>query len=154
MKTPYNQLNSHGEIVFAARAGKIHTFNLLDGSHISSWKHPEADAVNTKDVVEVVGEEADEESAPPAKRQKKSEDDEDETATPAKDTAPPKHNSGKQKSRRGKAPQRNFVPDTPVITHLASTSNGSHLVVITGHDKTIWVLEHDGNGHLKQLSSR
>jgi tRNA (guanine-N(7)-)-methyltransferase subunit TRM82 len=62
----------------------------------------------------------------------------------------------KKKNRQAYAKGRMSVrvPDQPFITHLQVTSTGSHLVAISGHDKTIWVFEHNGQGSLKALSQR
>ncbi|KAJ4861024.1 hypothetical protein T069G_06012 [Trichoderma breve] len=164
MKIPYNKVHVHGQILFAARGGAIHTFNLTDGSHISSWKHPDADKVaqSIKAMNEAKAEAAltieaetpaTESDGPPAKRQKLEAQDEKPQAG---------HFDGRGKKGKGKA-AKDFdngktrfarVPDRPVITHLTSTPNGNHVVAITGHDKIIWVFEHDGNGQLKQLSQR
>ncbi|KAK4078735.1 uncharacterized protein Triagg1_3066 [Trichoderma aggressivum f. europaeum] len=181
MKTPYNKVHVHGQVLFAARGGAIHTFNLTDGSHISSWKHPDADKVaqSIKAINEAKAEaaltiEADnlvtESDGPPAKRQKLDGDSggasvnaEDSAPTTAQDEKPQVgHFDGRGKKGKGKA-AKDFdngktrfarVPDRPVITHLTSTPDGSHVVAITGHDKIIWVFEHDGHGQLKQLSQR
>ncbi|KAF3074708.1 hypothetical protein CFAM422_002899 [Trichoderma lentiforme] len=182
MKIPYNKVHIHGQILFAARGGAIHTFNLTDGSHISSWKHPDADKVaqSIKAINEAKAEAAltieaetpaTESDGPPAKRQKLEGDSEgasvnaEEASAPttAQDEKPQAgHFDGRGKKGKGKA-AKDFdngktrfarVPDRPVITHLTSTPDGSHVVAITGHDKIIWVFEHDGNGQLKQLSQR
>ncbi|KAH6606587.1 trna methyltransferase [Trichoderma cornu-damae] len=184
MKIPYNKVHVQGQILFAARGGAIHTFRLSDGSHISSWKHPDVDKV--ADSIEAINEtkseaapavEADapatESDGPPAKRQKLDGDTaspsvslEAETSTPTTTQGDKPRSSGhfdgrgkKGKSKAGKDGDNGKarfarVPDRPVITHLTSTPNGSHLLAITGHDKAVWVFEHDGNGQLKELSRR
>ncbi|UKZ77410.1 hypothetical protein TrVFT333_005131 [Trichoderma virens FT-333] len=181
MKIPYNKVHVQGQILFAARGGAIHTFSLTDGNHISSWKHPDADKVaqSIKAINEAKAEatptaEADtpatESDGPPAKRQKldgESESTSVNAEVPAPTTVQDEksqtgHFDGRGKKGKGK-PGKDFdngktrfarVPDRPVITHLTSTPDGSHVVAITGHDKAIWVFEHDGNGQLRQLSQR
>ncbi|KAL7936303.1 hypothetical protein V8C35DRAFT_297463 [Trichoderma chlorosporum] len=181
MKIPYNKVHVHGEILFAARGGAIHTFSLTDGSYISSWKHPDTDkvaqsikAINEAKAEAALTAEADtpatESEGPPAKRQKLDGENESTSVTaeaPAPTTAQDEkpqagHFDGRGKKGKGKA-AKDFdsgktrfarVPDRPVITHLTSTPDGGHVVAITGHDKAIWVFEHDGNGQLKQLSQR
>ncbi|KAL7927692.1 hypothetical protein ACQKWADRAFT_277536 [Trichoderma austrokoningii] len=174
MKIPYNKVHARGQILFAARGGAIHTFNLTDGTHISSWKHPDVDKV--ADSIKAINEakaEAAESEGPPTKRQKLEGEDESApvtaeaeastSTTPATDNkARSGHFDGRGKKGKGKAGKdaengkTRFarVPDRPVITHLASTPDGSHLLAVTGHDKAVWVFKHDGNGHIEELSRR
>ncbi|PTB65343.1 hypothetical protein BBK36DRAFT_55602 [Trichoderma citrinoviride] len=157
MKIPYNRVHVQGQILFAARGGAIHTFSLTDGSHISSWKHPDVDKVaqsiqaindaKAEAAAAALTAEADstpatESEGPPAKRQRLDGGDSEKNPSVSAQVV----DSGKSRFAR--------VPDRPVVTHLTSTPDGSHLVAITGHDKVIWVFEHDGNGQLKQLSKR
>ncbi|KAM0252301.1 hypothetical protein ACHAQJ_007793 [Trichoderma viride] len=184
MKVPYNKVHVQGQTLFAARGGAIHTFSLIDGSHISSWKHPDVDKVadSIKAINEAKAEAAalaaeantpaTESDGPPAKRQKLGENEsasvslEAETSTPTTTAEDDKSQAGhfdgrgkKGKNKAGKDVDNGKsrfarVPDRPVITHLTSTADGSHLLAITGHDKVVWVFEHDGNGQLKELSRR
>ncbi|KAK2004646.1 WD repeat domain-containing protein [Colletotrichum falcatum] len=196
MKVPYNCLEPSGNVVFAARGGKIHSFSLEDGSHLSTWKHPDVEKVNAAAAsaaashVEVEVSPGvpkppfpvNDEDAPPAKRQKVESTEEkkaDENGEEAKDgdamvvdsePAKPEHQKRdrrkgskqvrrdhrdrqqQQQNNRGGAFAR--VPDYPVITIMTTTSDGSHLLAISGHDKYLWVFEHDGKGNLKKLSQR
>lgn len=185
MKIPYNKVHVRGQILFAARGGAIHTFNLTDGTHISSWKHPDVDkvadsikAINEAKDEAALAAEADtpatESEGPPAKRQKLGDEDESapvaaeaetSTSTPATaqdDKSRSGHFDGRGKKGKGKAGKdvengkTRFarVPDRPVITHLTSTPDGNHLVAVTGHDKVVWVFNHDGNGQIEELSRR
>lgn len=177
MKIPYNVVHVSGSVLFAARGGKIHSFSLDDGAHLSTWKHPDVDKVDA--AVKAISDEASSEKPvsqepavaegegddePPAKRQKV-EEPKDEAVKEAEqaEEAVDKQASGKKKGGK-KSKNRNQprskehnisrVPDRPVITHLTSTSDGSHVLAITGHDKAIWVFESDGKGNLAQLSKR
>ncbi|KAK7431040.1 tRNA (guanine-N(7)-)-methyltransferase non-catalytic subunit trm82 [Neonectria magnoliae] len=187
MKIPYNVLHVSGNVLFAARGGKIHSFSLDDGTHLSTWKHLDVDKVNAtvKTIADEVARKPPETSAPeaaeggdgdepPAKRQRVEEpkDDADKPAgeesaqaSNAAEGSGEKNNKGKsnQKGKKSKNNQNNQsrkdaqiskVPDRPVITHLTSTGDGAHLLAITGHDKAIWIFEHDGKGQLTQLSRR
>jgi tRNA (guanine-N(7)-)-methyltransferase subunit TRM82 len=183
MKIPYNKVHVQGQTLFAARGGAIHTFSLIDGSHISSWKHPDVDKVadSIKAINEAKAEAAltaeantpaTESDGPPAKRQKLGENEsasvslEAEISTPTSTAQDEKsqsgHFDGRGKKSKGKAGKdvdngkSRFarVPDRPVITHLTSTPDGSHLLAITGHDKVVWVFKHDGHGQLEELSRR
>ena len=180
MKIPYNVVHISGDILFAARGGKIHSFNL-DGTHISTWKHPDVEKVAAAVKAAVTEAAETEKSAvkdtemaeaadldePPAKRQKTvdaedvTKDNENKEITET--TAAEKNVAGQQKGKGGKnarnrqPKKENFisrVPDRPVITHMTSTEDGRHLLAISGHDKIIWVFEHGGKGQLTQLSQR
>ncbi|KAK7421962.1 tRNA (guanine-N(7)-)-methyltransferase non-catalytic subunit trm82 [Neonectria punicea] len=187
MKIPYNVLHVSGNVLFAARGGKIHSFSLDDGIYLSTWKHLDVDKVDAavKTTADEVASKTPATSAPeaaeggdgdepPAKRQRVEEpkDDADKPAgeesaqaSNAAEVTGEKNNKGKanQKGKKNKNKQNNQsrkdaqiskVPDRPVITHLTSTGDGAHLLAITGHDKAIWVFEHDGKGQLAQLSRR
>ncbi|UZP44002.1 hypothetical protein NXS19_011814 [Fusarium pseudograminearum] len=93
MKIPYNVVHVSGDVLYAARGGKIHSFSLQDGSHLSTWKHPDVDKVDA--AVKAISGEASSETianqdtpavegegddGPPAKRQK-TEEPKDETIT-------------------------------------------------------------------------
>lgn len=182
MKIPYNVVHVSGDVLYAARGGKIHSFSLQDGSHLSTWKHPDVDKVDAavkaisgeassenitnQDTPAVEGEGGD---GPPAKRQK-TEEPKDETTTAeanvqddaknAEEAKPEgkKRGGKKSKDRRNqqKPKEHNIsrVPDRPVITHMTSSPDGAHILAITGHDKAIWVFENGENGVLNQLSKR
>ncbi|KAJ4323455.1 tRNA (guanine-N(7)-)-methyltransferase non-catalytic subunit trm82 [Fusarium piperis] len=177
MKIPYNVVHVSGSVLFAARGGKIHSFNLDDGAHLSTWKHPDVDKVDA--AVKAISDEASSEKPvsqepavvegeggdePPAKRQKVEEPKDEavketeQTEEPAENQASGKKKGGKKSKNRNqpRSKEHNIsrVPDRPVITHLTSTGEGSHVLAITGHDKVIWVFENDGKGNLAQLSKR
>ncbi|OHF01403.1 WD repeat domain-containing protein [Colletotrichum orchidophilum] len=192
MKVPYNCLEPAGNVVFAARGGKIRSFSLEDGAHISTWEHPDvekaaaaaASAAAAKVGIEVSSgvptpsTPANDEDGPPPKRQRveSAEEDKTEAVEEAKDadamvidSEPQKIGYQKRDRRKGnKQTRRNNrdgqqnnrgtafarVPEYPVITIMTTTSNGSHLLAISGHDKSLWVFEHDGKGNLTELSQR
>lgn len=187
MKIPYNVLHVSGNILFAARGGKLHSFNLDDGTHLSTWKHLDVDKVDaavktiadeaaSKNLVSPAPEAAEGGNGdePPAKRQRMEEPKEEVNKTADNEGAQEsnvaegpeqskgegkanqkgKKNKSKQNSQPRKDNQISRVPDRPVITHLTSTTDGAHVLAITGHDKAIWVFEHDGKGQLTQLSRR
>ncbi|PNY28432.1 tRNA (guanine-N(7)-)-methyltransferase non-catalytic subunit TRM82 [Tolypocladium capitatum] len=116
------------------------------------------------------------ESEPPAKRQKQ-QDDKDADHAPAGDSETAAadaatqerdkaQNNGegygggrnKSKSKKDKFDSKGHhfarVPDRPVITQVTSTADGHYVLAVSGHDKAIWVFEHDGQGGLTQLSQR
>lgn len=181
MKIPYNQVHTNGGIIFAARSGQIHTFGLADGKHISTWKHLDVENVaeamrkniadeEKRDLAAEAGEAETTQEAgqePPAKRQRTVSDD-DVSTSKAVETSEGQSGSGtpadgeKKQKKKGKAANQHGksgraqsrVPERPIVTHLASTVDGKHLLAISGHDKTIWVFEHDGAGHLSNPTRR
>lgn len=38
MRVPYHELLPCGDVLFAARGGKLHSFSIKDGSHLSTWE--------------------------------------------------------------------------------------------------------------------
>ncbi|KAF5639692.1 tRNA (guanine-N(7)-)-methyltransferase subunit trm82 [Fusarium tjaetaba] len=181
MKFPFNVVHVSGNVLFAARGGKIHSFSLEDGSHISTWKHPDVDKVDAavkaisdgifteKPVTKAHTAEEEDGGGPPAKRQR-TEEPKDETAPTkpevqedtqiSEETKSEGKKKGGKKSKNRQNQQRakdhniSRVPDRPVITHVTSTLDSSYILAITGHDKAIWVFENDGKGSLKQISKR
>lgn len=174
MKIPYNQALVLGDVVFAARSGWIESFNLLDGSFISVWKHPDAgkfgsspSLADSKAAVEDEVAKDEDTVEPPTKRQKTSEDEGvsaskasevvqmEEPSADLKDKVQGKKAKSKdQTTAPSRSSQQAGAPDRPVVVQLTSTSDGKHVIATTGHDKAIWVFEHDGAGQLKELSKR
>ncbi|PHH88559.1 hypothetical protein CDD83_7365 [Cordyceps sp. RAO-2017] len=158
MKIPYNRVHATGDVLFAARGGKLHSFSLLDGSHISTWQHP--DVAAAPDVAARQAE-ADE---PPAKRQRLLETGRDDAGDDAgaaeaggddaPDDAGARAEDEKQRQQQDETPQLARAPDRPVITQVTSSADGHHVLAVSGHDKTIWVFEHDGHGGLAKISQR
>ena len=107
---------------------------------------------------------------PPTKRRRVESDDEDgkgeqekhegqeEEETAVQPEGETKRIGKKTKKRGRKRRSRPLQPpkpaEQPLIQCLTPTVDGKYVVAVTGLDKTIWVLEHDGIGHLKQLSRR
>ncbi|KAG6040858.1 hypothetical protein E4U41_006830 [Claviceps citrina] len=185
---PYNRVQTTRNILFATRGGKIHSFNLSDSKHLSTWQHPDVEKfaitpTTQKDpaphdenqaaasAASDAAAPAAEASEPPAKRQKTAQGKEEPEA--ASDSALHQHKTAEasagsgctnQGKRRGKKQSKGpshgdnsrmgKVVDRPVITLMACTNDGSHLVAVSGHDKAVWVFEHDGHGALTQLSQR
>ncbi|KFG80485.1 tRNA methyltransferase [Metarhizium anisopliae] len=153
---PYNRVQTIGNILFATRGGKIHSFNLSDHKHISTWQHPDVEKQSiagdsqtqleseTKTPTNAENAPETEQSEPPAKRQKVAEGDLNISGGKGKG----KSDNHGDKSRMGR------VVDRPLITLLTCTDDGKHLIAVSGHDKSVWVFEHDGEGQIIQLSQR
>lgn len=154
MKIPYNEVVVHRDILFAARGGKIHSFNLINGDHLSTWNHPEILEEPSKEEArsQSPGNVAEE---PSPKRQKTASDDDQSSKQVSNEG---RLNAKYLAHRNGKSKSTTVPISTPpthlIITHLVATEDGSHVVAITGHDKTLWVFEHTGKGQISQLSQR
>lgn len=166
MKLPFHAVEVRGDILFAARGASIHSFNLTDGFHIAcSWRFPAAEA--NKNVAALRKEDqlvinvsekstpapSQDEQGPPTKRMRL--DDSGEAA--AEDSTPSLRGSGsggKKNKKQGPRPGPLSQPtERPMVILMTVTQDSHHVVAVTS-DKSIWVLEHDGQGQLKQLSRR
>lgn len=164
MKLPFHAVEVRGGILFAARGASIHSFNLADGSHIScSWKFPAAEVNKTAaprkedQLVINVSENStpapsQDEQGPPAKRVKL-----DSGETQADNETPSLRgggSGGKKNKKQGPKPgSLSQTTERSMVILMTITQDGQHVVAVTS-DKSIWVLEHDGQGQLKQLSRR
>lgn len=188
MKLPFHGVQVCGGVLFAVKGGAIHSFQLADGSHVSSWRYtgpardeeppPAATAAaggKTKLVIDVSEQStptpAEEDQGPPAKRVKL----EDGGATPGEAAAAEDggahvkqtgreagvEGNGEQGRGKGKKNKKQLLragalsqsSERPMVILTTATKDGCYLVAVTS-DKSIWVFEHDGQGHLKQLSCR
>ncbi|KXX75910.1 hypothetical protein MMYC01_207370 [Madurella mycetomatis] len=145
MTVPYHLLKVCGSVVFAAQGSDIHSFTTTL-EYISTWKYPlkQADAPSGPST------EAPESPAaegPPAKRRKVQDGEEQQSNGHAAEAS---NGQGRTKKNH----QENPANERPFIQGLYATTDGRHLIAITGSDKTIWVFEHDGTGNLNQLSQR
>ena len=149
MVLPYHLIKVCGNTVFAAQGSDIHSFNSAL-QYVSTWKYPVQQAVQQADESNGPSAEAQDSPAqeePPTKRRK---------VEPGQEEGP-KGRRAKFKNRQPNNKSAKYdVPgnERPFIQGLYVTTDGRHLVAITGSDKTIWVFEHDGAGNLKQLSQR
>ncbi|KHN96304.1 tRNA methyltransferase [Metarhizium album ARSEF 1941] len=170
---PYNRVQTIGNILFATRGGKIHSFNVSDHKHISTWQHPDLEKpssardsrpepnIEAKTTTEPENVPDKEESEPPAKRQKVVGGDVNGSAG---DAAPTKAETTLHRGKKGKARDKSDnhgdksrmgrVVDRPLITLMTCTDDGKHLIAVSGHDKSVWVFQHDGEGQITQLSQR
>lgn len=178
MKIPYHGLLVSGDVLLAARGCNLHTFSIKDGSHLFTWKYPSlrkderSDATPARengssvptpmscDAENPDGEDGD--SGPPPKRRKVENSEEVEQEEPDQEMGQEgdeKHPSRRSKRRAKKKKSQALHPiqrpaEPPMIQCLTATTDGKHVVAVTGSDKTIWVFEHDGAGNLVQLSQR
>ncbi|KAI0842095.1 hypothetical protein F5Y06DRAFT_258972 [Hypoxylon sp. FL0890] len=168
MNLPYQCLTRLGRssILCAAKGTSLHTFDLDSGSSfLSSWTHPATKkAENSEAQEKEAGQEGQEgqdlneqeSGQPPSKKRKLDSDDKPnsegkDSHADTKIVEATANGNGKNKQ---KAESRGQQPEFPFVNLLAATEDGSHLVAVTGQDKTLWVFEHDGKGVLKELSQR
>ena len=132
-----------------SRGGSILTFSV-DGTHLSTWHHPSALSQPQQNEEASVPEETveardpEDGQTPPSKRRKTDDEAEPPAAAAAK--------TSKKQIQRKTRPKSPL--DSPCVVLLKSTDDGKYIVAVTGQDKTVWVLEHEGRGELKELSQR
>lgn len=164
MVLPYQCVSplGKGTILCGSKGTSIYTFDTESHTLLSSWSHPLSGKSKPKVDVGEVGTPAEQESdQPPSKKRKLESNGEDragedqEAETPAENAAPPANGKGRGKKPKQKPKQPAPRPqEQPFVILVTATSDGSHIVAVTGQDKTLWVLEHDGKGGLKELSQR
>ncbi len=154
MQLPYHILIRCGEDGFVAAQG--HNIHGLGSGlqHQSTWSHPLADQQNVSGAPPPATEKPPTPEGPPSKRRRvnpgqDSEQNGEGNGETAETPAPAAQNGKQGKGK--KAPNPN---ERPFIQSLAATADGRYVVAVTGCDKTIWVLENDGKGNLRQLSRR
>jgi len=165
MGIPFQCLEACGSILVAARGGSIYTFSSDDGHHISAWSHPSSKSQAAASENEIkpdlettastIQDDPDQASEPASKRRKfdsgaeaKGDDGSTETAEAGGSQ------KGKNNKNKGGTGSNHAVSNMPMIICMKTTPDGQYIVAVTGQDKTVWVLEHDGAGNLKQLSER
>ncbi|KAI0537616.1 hypothetical protein GGR58DRAFT_471232 [Xylaria digitata] len=168
MGLPFQCLSRLGRsaLFCAAKGCSIQTFDLATTPQpLFSWTHPslqQADNANQAKETHEGPDEGDEgEQAgqqPPSKRRKLSSDDvESNVGTDDKQgtlDTPGALADGKKGQKKGKAKWTPPKPELPFVVLLTATEDGSHVIAVTGQDKTLWVFEHDGKGLLKEVSQR
>jgi len=172
MEFPYQRLRTGGNVLVAAQAARIHTFSLRDGSHLGSWSHPKAASSKTApegengagsavSAVENQENGAEERQVSSAKRRKIEAGDGpggEEPEAQASEATGQGAQGAKTKNYKGKKHNHAGAKETraepPIVTALELSPDSRHVVAVTGQDKTIWVLAHDDNGTLTQLSTR
>lgn len=168
MALPYQRVGTLGEsatILCGSKGATIYTFDVASRALLSSWSHP----LSRKSATEAGAEEAvagdagePESDQPPSKKRKLESNGEGSVEgqqgpdAPAEstETAANGKAQGKKKQQKPKRATTRPLEERPFVVLLAATRDGSHVVAVTGQDKAIWVLEHDGKGGLKELSQR
>ena len=172
MALPYQRLSTLGKstILCGSKGTSIYTFDLGSYTLISSWTHPLSKKSESKVAVDQTGQAGDqglEQQQPPSKKRRiepNGGDNVGEGQAPedpvgnADTTANNNGNgngNGKKQGKKQKSKHTGPRPqEQPFVILITTTSDGSYVVAVTGSDKTVWVLEHDGKGGLKELSQR
>ncbi len=140
-------------ILVASSGPYIHTFNVHNGTYLSSWPSGQGYGESSKD---------DATTELGSGLTGKTEVDQEDPQRPRKrrKLSPPRDDSGSSAEivvNGGDAHDQNpkLKPAiSPPVIKLAGTSNGHHVVAITGEDKCIRVFELRENGCLIQLTER
>lgn len=130
------------KVVLAASGPALFCFNFADGSLLSRWSHL-SPTVRSEPVDDSDGAER------PSKRRRLSADGEEEDGSDAQSPIVVVNDANAQKPRR----KKKKAPPLPSVIKLTASSDGRHVVVVTGEDKTIRVLEML-DGQLSQISER
>ncbi|KAI0508373.1 hypothetical protein F5B22DRAFT_621010 [Xylaria bambusicola] len=162
MGLPFQCLSRLGgnTLFCAARGCSIQTYDLGVSSHsLFSWTHPSLkQAVNvdeTEDAHDGSEDGTRTGQQPPSKRRKLACDDvELNGAAETGQGKPDAPTSGSKSQKKGRTNRQPPTPDMPFVVLLTATEDGSHVIAVTGQDKTLWVFEHDGKGSLKEISQR
>ena len=174
---PYQCMVTCGNILVAARGSSIDSFNLENGSLLSSWTCPASQDATGKEKPSLVAsqketnipesatptEEADnEENGPPAKKRKlSSENIEAKNGEPSTSTSNVKQEQQDGKRKKQKQNNRSEAVasglQAPAVIALTATKDGKHVIAVTGEDKSIRVfesIEEGGSHRLRHLSQR
>ncbi|KAF2970863.1 hypothetical protein GQX73_g2692 [Xylaria multiplex] len=165
MSLPFQCLSrlGRGALFCAAKGCSIQTFDLAATSQpLFSWTHPflqqTGNANQAKETHEGLDEGEQAGQQPPSKRRKLSFDDvESNVGTGDKQEmldTPGAPADEKKGQKRCKAKWMTPKPELPFVVLLTATEDGSHVIAVTGQDKTLWVFEHDGKGLLREVSQR
>ncbi|KAI9745169.1 MAG: tRNA (guanine-N(7)-)-methyltransferase non-catalytic subunit trm82 [Claussenomyces sp. TS43310] len=157
MHYAYQCMHICGDILIAARISHIDTFSLKRGSRLSSWScplpsHEPQNADTSAEKVQVESSKSSSDSSvknltsvePAVKRRKCS----------SEHDSPPTLDKSRKQSKLQHSEAQDHDSSAPNITALAVTTDGRHVIVVTGDDKTIRVLKHDLKGSLQQCSKR
>lgn len=153
MHYPYQCLQICGNVLVAASTSHLDTFNLADRVHLDSWGYSSDTNRDESSDPSAILEPHDLESStiktrhgsePLAKKLKISDENAFEVANSVENT--PVSDQGRK--------SLHHQIFTPNIIALTATKDGRHVIAVTGEDKSIIVLENDGNGHLRSVNRR
>lgn len=154
---PYQAIKAVGNLLFAARGSSIDLIDIKNATILSTWTCPPTYSQNHHTTSEVesgersfnnLGEKN--ENSPPVKKRKLSSEKNNLSDKNLKEAEVLEPTDGKNK---GDA----YHVESPTVSILTSTLSGKHIIIVTGEDKSIRVLEkvgEDQSQKLIQLSQR
>ncbi|RYP23113.1 hypothetical protein DL765_001368 [Monosporascus sp. GIB2] len=149
MGFPYQCLSTLGEstILCGSKGTNIYTLDIASYTLLSSWSHPFSRRgelrVGTDEAENSGGQESEQ---PPSKKRKVESNSEGKLGDegPEKLAGEPEAANGKCQGKNQKPKQPAPRPqEQPFVILITATSDGKHVVAVTGTDKTVWVFEHD-----------
>lgn len=163
MQMPYQCMTSCGNILVAARGSSIDAFKLQDGSLLSTWTDPQGQSNQDSKKLDLAAGDttklatqtskssidiALDAASPPAAKKRK-------LSAGNQSAVQPEDKEGKRKQNNRSSAIASGL-NTPAVTVLVSTTDGKHVIAVTGEDKCIRVFENSMEGvhQLKQLSKR
>ncbi|PVH88513.1 hypothetical protein DL98DRAFT_648623 [Cadophora sp. DSE1049] len=174
---PYQCMVACGNILAAARGSSIDSFNLENGSLLSTWTCPASqDTIDKEKPSTIKGQKKAEtpnsvttaeadiqaEDGPPAKKRKLSSENV-EAKVEELSTSTSNNKQEQQDGKKKKQKQNNRSEavasglQAPAVIALAATKDGRHVIAVTGEDKSIRVfesIEEGGSHRLQHLSQR
>ncbi|PBP24629.1 WD repeat domain-containing protein [Diplocarpon rosae] len=171
---PYQCMVTCGDALVAARGSSLDSYNLQSGSLLSTWTCPASKESKKEDdsstqaqkkeevsnLAPSIAEAVVEETGPPSKKRKLS----DEPEKGDQSSAPKDQKPDQRRGKKDKKPKQNYRSvavstglETPAVIALAATTDGRHVIAVTGEDKCIRVfkrIEEGGVEKLQQISER
>ncbi|RKF84115.1 tRNA -methyltransferase non-catalytic subunit trm82 [Golovinomyces cichoracearum] len=154
---PYQAIEAIGNLLFAARGSSIDLIDTKNATILSTWTCPPTHSQNHHIASEVESGEGSfnnlgekNENSPPVKKRKLSSEKNNLSDKNLKEAEVLESTDGKNK---GDA----YHVESPTVSILTSTLSGKHIIIVTGEDKSIRVLEkvgEDQSQKLVQLSQR
>lgn len=152
-------LGGNGTLFCAAKGCSIKTFDLGAGPRpLFSWTHPSVKQAGSTNqgtrAHEALQNEDQAGQQPPSKRRRLGSNGDEPNGGLGDGQDTPDTQANGEKSHKKRKAKRTQQPEIPFVVLLTATENGSHVIAVTGQDKTLWVFEHDGKGSLREVSQR
>lgn len=144
-----SRFDEQTNVIFAASISSIFSFSASDGSLLFSWpqeKRLEPSDAIASTTIESKAELPETGAEPPGKRRKLSSSDNISESASTEIVV----ENGRSKRRKSRG-QGSFSPS---VIKLVGTSNGKHLIAVTGEDKCIRVFGIQADGLLETISER
>lgn len=142
-----SSMHSRPSVLLAASGPLIHSFNIKDGSYLSTWptRNAEGKPLTLEGSAACIRDFKTEDADRPVKRRKPSLSRAVSSTTSAEILV--------DKPDETEASKELHVPNSEVIK-IISTSNNEYVIAVTGEDKTIRLFQLLEDGSLGQISER